>query len=124
MKPACSFCQMEACYTSAFQASSTSIGLTAIPWQTENRLSPATATATATATAKATATATPPNPTPTITPNQCSYIFFDEKFDGVTAPALPPGWVSSFTPGPANCTPTGTCPLGTNWATTTMTPQS
>ncbi|MEY2488959.1 MAG: phosphatidylinositol-3-phosphatase, partial [Verrucomicrobiota bacterium] len=62
-------------------------------------------------------TPTPPAPTPTITPGQCGYVFLSEDFDGVTAPALPTGWVSSFTPGPANCTPTGTCAFGTNWTT-------
>ena len=71
-----------------------------------------------------TATPTPPPPTPTPTPNQCTYVFLDEDFDGVTAPALPPGWVSSFTPGPANCTPTGTCLLGTDWTTSTSNPRT
>ena len=40
------------------------------------------------------------------------------------APALPAGWVASFTPGPANCTPTGTCALGTNWTTSAATSQT
>ncbi|HZE72335.1 MAG TPA: HYR domain-containing protein [Pyrinomonadaceae bacterium] len=44
-------------------------------------------------------------------------VVFSENFDGVTAPALPAGWVSSFTNGAANCTPTGTCALGSNWTT-------
>jgi len=69
-------------------------------------------------------TPTPPPPTPTTTPGLCSYVFLNESFDGVTAPALPPGWVSSFTPGPANCTPAGTCALGTNWTTSTIDPHS
>ncbi|HWM23399.1 MAG TPA: hypothetical protein VNP98_01130 [Chthoniobacterales bacterium] len=70
-----------------------------------------------------TATPTPP-PTPTPTPGQCVYVFLDEDFDGVTAPALPAGWSSTFTPGPADCLPTGTCPLGTNWETSTTDPSS
>jgi hypothetical protein len=50
---------------------------------------------------------------------------FSENFDGVTAPALPAGWTTSFLNGAANCTPTGTCALGSNWATaTTNTPPS
>ena len=85
----------------------------------------ATATATATATAIATATPTATS-TATATPSgACTpVIVFNEDFDGVTAPALPPGWVASFTSGPANCTPTGTCALGTNWATSTTTPDT
>jgi hypothetical protein len=48
-----------------------------------------------------------------------------QNFDGVTAPALPAGWTTSFTNGAANCTPTGTCALGGNWVTaTTNTPPS
>jgi hypothetical protein len=81
-------------------------------------------TPTPTATEYPTPTATIPPPTPTITPGQCTYVFLSENFDGVTAPALPPGWVSSFTPGPANCTPTGTCALGSNWTTSTTNPSS
>jgi len=49
---------------------------------------------------------------------------FSENFDGVTAPALPAGWTTSFTNGAANCTPTGTCGLGSNWATTTTSPDT
>jgi hypothetical protein len=30
-------------------------------------------------------------------------------------PNLPPGWVSTFSNGPADCTPSGTCSLGTHW---------
>jgi hypothetical protein len=66
-----------------------------------------------------------PTPTPTPSPTPCGLITaFAEDFDGVIAPALPAGWVTSFTPGPANCTPTGTCALGTNWVTSTMTPDT
>jgi len=66
-----------------------------------------------------------PTPTPTPAPTPCGLIIaFSENFDGVIAPALPAGWTTSFTPGPANCTPTGTCALGTNWATTTVTPDT
>jgi subtilase family protein/HYR domain-containing protein len=50
---------------------------------------------------------------------------FSENFDGVTAPALPAGWTTSFVNGAANCTPTGTCAGGNNWTTsTTNTPPS
>ncbi|MFZ1220495.1 MAG: choice-of-anchor Q domain-containing protein [Chthoniobacterales bacterium] len=66
-----------------------------------------------------------PTPTPTPGPSPCGYILtFSESFDGVTAPALPPGWTSSFTAGAANCTPSGACTLGTNWVTTNATPYS
>ncbi len=50
--------------------------------------------------------------------------YCSENFDGVTAPALPAGWTTSFVNGAANCTPTGTCALGTNWATSTTTPDT
>jgi hypothetical protein len=86
-----------------------------------------TATPTSTPTPTPTPPATPsptPTPRPTITPNPCFIIYFTENFDGVTAPALPSDFVTSFTPGPANCTPTGTCALGTNWATSTTNPFS
>jgi hypothetical protein len=59
-----------------------------------------------------------------MTPGQCAYVFLNEDFDEVTAPALPSGWSSSFTPGPANCIPTGTCALGTNWTTSAVNPYS
>ena len=66
-----------------------------------------------------------PSPSPTPSPTPCGLIItLRENFDGVTAPALPPGWTSAFTPGPANCVPTGTCALGTNWATTITAPDS
>ena len=55
----------------------------------------ATATATATDTPTPTATATDtPTPTPTATAT-CSAMF-SEDFDGVTAPALPAGWVATI----------------------------
>jgi hypothetical protein len=64
-------------------------------------------------------------PTPDPTPTPCAAVtVFSEKFDGVNAPALPAGWVTSFTPGAANCTPTGTCALGSNWATGTSIPST
>jgi HYR domain len=45
-------------------------------------------------------------------------IAFTENFDGVTAPALPAGWVSAFTNGDGDCTVGGPlCTLGTNWTT-------
>ena len=46
---------------------------------------------------------------------------FTENFDGVTAPALPAGWVSNTTAGAANCTPTGTCALTSNFTTVNTT---
>ena len=58
---------------------------------------------TPTATFSPTATATP-----TATADPCNPIVFAENFDGVTAPALPPGWITSFNAGPANCTATAT----------------
>lgn len=43
---------------------------------------------------------------------------FQENFDGVTAPALPAGWTTSFTNGDGDCTVGGPlCTLGTNWTT-------
>jgi hypothetical protein len=51
-----------------------------------------------------TATPTPATPTPTVTP--CAGTVFAENFDGVTAPALPPGWAS------------------TTWVTSTTTPDT
>jgi HYR domain-containing protein len=45
-------------------------------------------------------------------------IAFTENFDGVTAPALPAGWVSNTTNGDADCTVGGPlCTLGTQWTT-------
>ena len=73
------------------------------------------ATPTPTGTPSATPSATVPTSTPTPTPFFVRILW--EGFDAVTAPALPPGWVPSSTAGPANCTPTGTCALGTAWAT-------
>ena len=65
-----------------------------------------------------------PTPTPTATPNPCLAIFLQENFDGETPPALPVDWISSFTPGAANCTPAGLCALGTNWTTSAINPSS
>ena len=82
----------------------------------------ATPTPTATASPAPTPSATPtPTPTPAQTPTPTPgviIIVFSETFDGVTAPALPPGWSASFTPGPADCTGAGSCASGTNWGTT------
>lgn len=47
---------------------------------------------------------------------QCTTLL-SENFDGVAVPALPAGWVTSFTNGAANCTPTGTCTQGSNFTT-------
>ena len=66
-----------------------------------------------------------PSPPPTPAPTPCGLLtFLSENFDSTTPPALPPGWVSDFTPGPADCTPTGTCALGTDWATTPTVPDT
>ena len=70
-------------------------------------------TATATSTASATPTATvAPSASPTGTP--CGGIIFNENFDGVTAPVLPPGWVAT-NPDPGD---------GTMWVTSTSTPDT
>ena len=82
-----------------------------------------TPTSTPTATPSPTPTATP-TATATATATPCVSVYLRENFDQVTAPALPAGWVTSFTPGPANCTPAGTCALGTTWATNATTPFS
>jgi hypothetical protein len=82
----------------------------------------ATAAPTPTPTSTASPTATVPTSTPIPTP--FFVRVFWEGFDAVTAPALPAGWVASFTPGPADCTPTGTCGLGTNWATSSASSQT
>ena len=66
-----------------------------------------------------------PSPPPTPAPTPCGLlIFLRENFDSTTPPALPPGWVSDFTPGPADCFPEGTCALGTDWATTPTAPHT
>ena len=45
-------------------------------------------------------------------------VSFSENFDGVTAPALPAGWTSTFINGDGDCTVGGPlCALGTNWTT-------
>ena len=65
-----------------------------------------------------------PTPTPTPSPSPIAVALithFRETFDRVTAPALPRAG-TGFTPGAANCTPTGLCALGTNWATSTTNP--
>lgn len=62
----------------------------------------------------------PPTPTPASTPTPTPGFFtiLWEGFDTVTGPALPPGWVTSFTPGFSNCTTSWeTCSLGSNWTT-------
>ena len=75
-----------------------------------------TPSATPTPSPTPTATATAPISTPTPPPPFFVRIL-RESFDAVTPPALPPNWVTSSTAGPANCTPAGTCALGTGWAT-------
>jgi hypothetical protein len=48
---------------------------------------------------------------------------FTENFDGVTAPALPAGWATSFTNGDGDCTVGGPlCTLGSNWTTASTAP--
>lgn len=42
-----------------------------------------------------------PTPSPTITPTPTPSVPCTESFDGVTAPALPPGWVATNAAGPA-----------------------
>ena len=109
--------------TVPIQGPSTECTPTATPTPPPSPTATATATAAPTATATPTPTVTPiPTPTPTTTPGIT--IVFSESFDGVTAPALPAGWVASFTSGPANCTPTGTCSLGSDWATSADTPHT
>jgi hypothetical protein len=45
-------------------------------------------------------------------------VIFTQNFDGVAAPALPAGWVTSFTNGDGDCTVGGPlCTLATNWTT-------
>ena len=47
---------------------------------------------------------------------------FQENFDGVTAPALPAGWVTAFTNGDGDCTVGGPlCTLGSNFTTVNTT---
>ncbi len=82
-------------------------------------------------TATPTPTPTPtPSPTPTPTPCPGSTTTFTERFDSVTAPALPPGWTASFSNGILQCPPTPptptppapSCALGSNWITTSFGP--
>ncbi|MEY2504878.1 MAG: hypothetical protein QOG27_1158, partial [Verrucomicrobiota bacterium] len=51
-------------------------------------------------------------------------IVFWEYFDGVTPPALPSGFSTSFTPGPANCVPEDTCAAGSGWITSASAPDT
>ena len=55
-----------------------------------------------------------PTPTPSIPPSPTPSGPCVENFDGVTAPALPPGWVAS-NPDPGD---------GTTWVTSTTTPDT
>ena len=88
-------------------------GATPTPTPTATASPSGTPSATPTATPSATPTPTPSGtPSPSPTPTPCS-IVFSENFDGVTAPALPPGWVASNATGPA--------PL---WVTSTTTPDT
>jgi hypothetical protein len=74
----------------------------------------ATATATPTATPIATATATPTaTATATATATPAATTSCTENFDGVIAPALPPGWVATNAVGP-----------GPLWATSPTTPDT
>ncbi|HQR35495.1 MAG TPA: S8 family serine peptidase, partial [Blastocatellia bacterium] len=50
---------------------------------------------------------------------------FSENFDGVSTPALPAGWTTSFTNGDGDCTAGGAlCALGSNWTTVNTTPDT
>ena len=70
-----------------------------------------------------TPTPTPtPMPTPAPSPTPFYSAAFYENFDYTVPPNLPSGWHTSFSSGPADCTPAGTCPLGTNWTTTNNNP--
>jgi subtilisin-like proprotein convertase family protein len=51
-------------------------------------------------------------------PHLIQAVIFSENFDGVTPPALPAGWTTSFINGDGDCTVGGPlCTLGTNWTT-------
>jgi hypothetical protein len=67
-----------------------------------------------------------PTATPAITPTPApdTAYFLYENFDRTNPPALPGGWATSFTNGAADCTPSGTCALGSNWVTSTVNPYS
>jgi hypothetical protein len=54
-------------------------------------------------------------PSPTPTPTPCGSITYSENFDGVIAPALPPGWSV------VRCPPNGN---GIQWATSTILPDT
>ena len=69
-------------------------------------------TPTPTATSTPGGTPPPPSPTPPTSPTPSGPCV--ENFDGVTAPALPPGWVAT-NPDPGD---------GTLWVTSTVTPDS
>jgi hypothetical protein len=52
-------------------------------------------------------------------------VVLSENFDGVTAPALPAGWTTTFSNGDGDCTVGGPlCVLGSNWVTNTSTPDT
>jgi len=94
--------------TPSGSASPTSTATPGTPTPTATATATASANASATATATATAGGTA-TPTPT-----CGETVFSENFDGVTAPALPAGWVASnIDPGD-----------GTLWVTSTTTPDT
>ena len=89
---------------------------TATPPASPAPTSTATATPSATASPTVTATAVTSTPCPTATPPYLRLLC--ERFDTVTPPALPADWVSSFSAGPANCEPSGTCTQASGWVTT------
>ena len=62
------------------------------------------------------------SPTPAPSPTAFNYIFFYQNFDYTSPPNLPSGWNTSFSSGAADCTPAGTCALGTNWVTSKANP--
>ena len=75
---------------------------------------PGTPTPTATATATVGGTPPPPSPTPSSSPSPSAGPPCVENFDGVTAPALPPGWVAT-NPDPGD---------GSMWVTSISSPNS
>src|SRR4051812_25311481 len=62
--------------------------------------------------------------TPCSVDTPCMNTIFAEYFDGVTPPALPPGFSTSFTAGPANCVPEDTCAAGSGWITSASAPDT
>ena len=103
------------------------LGVCFVPTPTPTTSPSPTPTPTCTPTGPKPPTPTPSPPTATPAPQpppslQCWNVHYSENFDGVVAPQLPQGWTTSFTPGPADCSNTGTCTAGSNWRTDTNAP--